>query len=941
MEQFWGKSEIVNDSHHYLSVWEHSLNVTTVATVWLQERPLLLTQWCQLLGLNPQKDEHRQEALTIAQHALLLHDLGKYDSRFQAKVPGLCKILSGRDLKEQRGAFDHGGWGLHYYSMLKDKGLEGEDDTPEVGDIPWYPIIRAAASHHGSYSPPSHSKLTPGFKNKDSQWMALTMAAIQTHIERAEQLFPLGDRPPQVPRADTVVFLAGLCTICDWLGSHKHKFQLRRTIDDPSLAPKEITPELKQKAREILEENHLLGKYVGDSNNRILRILGNSTYSPRPLQQKILELTLSDSPQLLIIEAPMGEGKTEAAMFAADCLLDKGIVDKLYFGLPTMATSNAMFKRMQDMLGGTNFFDQQSSLVLGHGKRDFHEPFLKSLNPNSEEGDSETKNLSALKACNAFFANSHKRTLLANAGVGTVDQAMSATLGGRHHWVKLFGLTRSVLIIDEVHAYDAYMVRIIERLLAWLRALGTHVILLSATLTTRLKQQLMEAFAGKPLLSEEATYPLITHVHAKNQSFVQSSIPCAHNPKLEKTVNFKWATDEEKTLKSVITFAKKGAQVCLIVNTVKRAQEFYAALKEHPKSTGIELQLFHSRFQLIDRNVKEALVLNTFGDEGRAQRPDHGRILVATQVVEQSLDVCFDVMVSELAPIDLLLQRAGRLHRHQENNIFREGQKWEKPCLFVLSRCEIISEWLADRKIQAKARSVYDAFVLYKTALLFHKNDYGFPVQIPQDIRGLVEAGYSEDNEGVLAEDQERFEDAKKEWNKKSYEQSMSALGGLQVAPDEKARRLKNAKVHASEEAEGASEVDEEELELGSTRLADPSVQVVFVDLQWTLELDGRESNNPKYQAFKRRLQNYSLSVLQSMLCVKGSKQPIQSSALSSAQWPGWKDTLARFEKEFPYEPKPLLLPLPEQSRMPSIYEFPGMTLEYSPDLGLNIIRNE
>ncbi len=942
MHQYWGKAETEQGQLKYLSIWEHSLNVAAVAKVWLEQRPLLLSRWTTLLGWDSDKTSDREPALRIALHCILLHDLGKYDWRFQAKVPELFNLLNQQEAKKRTGSFDHGGWGFHYYVHVR-------FDNKSSRKPSWLELIRATASHHGSYCPLRRQQLTPNTKYQNKTAQKAILAAITEHINVVEQLYPLPEAPPESIDPAPVVFLAGLCSVADWLGSNKDIFTFR-SVDDAAPQPEAITPEMEGKARQILRENDLLGKYSGVADTRIEKILGRDDdgqlHQPYPLQYQALEMPLTEAPQLMIIEAPMGEGKTEAAMLLAHRLLEMGGTDNLYFALPTMATSNAMFDRMQKMMEGTAFFDQESSLVLAHGKRDLREAFTNSIIQDTAEGDQESENLSALKMCNAFFASSHKRSLLANAGVGTVDQAMSAVLGASHHWVKLFGLSNSILIIDEVHAYDAYMLRILERLLQWLKALGTHVILLSATLTVATKTKLVEAFVGEipepPASTSTITpmnYPLMTHVYTKGNQWQMNLLQSIPIKELKRKVNCKWITDKERIIESLITFAEQGAQVCLILNTVAKAQQFFDELSGDTRTSNISLLLFHSRFQLIDRNVIEGEVIKHFGKRGHYERGKEGRILVATQVVEQSLDVDFDVMVSEVAPMDLLLQRIGRLHRHLGNNKLRKKHPWKDACLFVYSPCQTVSEWLDDRKSNENARSVYDAFVLYRTALLFHHRNYEFAIQLPDDLRSLVEEVYTETEEMVLPKDQEKYEEALLNWKNSRYNQQRCGAEVIQPSPDDKPKRLGRCVVRESESCEL-----EEELEVGGTRLAAPSLQIFFVDAQWTLSIDGRERGNQSYLEFKRRLQNHSVTVLETMLtspgrgCLQSADFDPTTGWITSEEW---EETLDRFEREFPFEPKPLILPLAHDAAQEVEYHFNqgDVVLQYSKKMGLKICK--
>lgn len=918
---FWGKSQLYQGKSVYLTVWEHCLNVTAVARVWLEQRENLLGQWARLLGLGTDASA-RRTAQTIALHFILLHDLGKYDFRFQGKLPDLFERLNQTAIPIQKQRFDHGRWGLNYFAAV----FSGKKNRP------WIQLMRAAASHHGTWAErekylyQDKIQLLPGNGGPPTDGDRARDQAIFSHMQKAQALFPLPDAAIKPIRTDAMVFLAGLCSVADWLGSNSDYFPCKPL--DQRAEPEEITPALEKNAARVLADNHLLGRYCGEEDTRLSRIFpGVSPLVPRPLQQAALDMELGPDPQLLVIEAPMGEGKTEAALILADRLLGAGHAHKLYFALPTMATSNAMYSRMAEVLGQNRFFDSHSSLVLAHGKRNLKPEFQRTVRlGKNRERVTDEQNPPAGMVCNHFFAQSHKRSLLAQAGVGTVDQILSAVLIKRHHWVKLFALAHAVVIIDEVHAYDAYMREILSRLIQWLRALGTHVILLSATLPRTIRQELSSAFGSQWTETKGKDYPLITRMDGTGEPCF---IPC--QSRSQKALTMRLSFDFKAICSHVLAQAAQGAQCCVILNTVAKAQELYAQLCLAPKNGDIELLLFHSRFMLCHRGEKEAAVLARFGKAGKRSP---GRILIATQVAEQSLDVDFDVMVSEIAPIDLLLQRAGRLHRFEANHGARHGTAWQSPVLTVYNPCETASDLLLDRRTHPPARSVYDAAILYRTALLFAAGD--IRVQIPCDIRFLVDQVYEGRALDIPESDQARYTDLWEQWENFEYISQIGGANAIQPKPDQSPKKLKKAGFDSAEDPECAEMVAG--MKTGGTRLAEKTVKVVFVHEKW---LENRQAfhDSPKlYKKFIQTLEEHSLSLIQKMLPGVDSNtfQP-DPDRFSPEEW---RNIRSQFQKELPRWIDHLILPLPVTE--PEIYRFTSshLRLSYSPDTGLRIIKD-
>jgi CRISPR-associated endonuclease/helicase Cas3 len=321
-----------------------------------------------------------------------------------------------------------------------------------------------------------------------------------------------------------------------------------------------------------------------------------------------------------------------------------------------------------------------------------------------------------------------KRALLAPFGVGTVDQAELGALNVRHTALRLVGLAGKVLILDEVHAYDTYMTSIIERLLNWLSALGTSIILLSATLPCSRRLALARAYYGEQEADEMefSAYPSLWIV---SQTGKYLSNPPAQQASRQIQLDWLNMDDEDCQAKAewLLKAVEEGGCACWIANTVERAQKIFECV-DRMAQENIDRQLLHARFPLIDRQKLEQRLAQNYGPDGN--RPVRG-IVIGTQVLEQSLDLDFDVMVSDLAPVDLLLQRAGRLHRHAYH---ARPSAHRLPHLYINASLDAAGG--LDLGVD---RWIYPDFLLQKTfqiltGLLF--------LDLPSGYRSLVEAVY-------------------------------------------------------------------------------------------------------------------------------------------------------------------------------------------------------
>lgn len=450
----------------------------------------------------------------------------------------------------------------------------------------------------------------------------------------------------------------------------------------------------------------------------------------RPLQVECEKMFQEDLPPgLLIIEAPMGEGKTEAGVYAAIRWMDTAGCQGMYVALPTAATSNQMYSRIKDFI---KMHELHNKVRLLHGMAWLVDDGELNLEANVEEDENTVRE----------WLRPLRRGLLTPWAVGTVDQAMMSALKVRYGSLRQLGLSNKVLIIDEVHSYDTYMSTIIDRLLRWCGEMGVPVILLSATLQVGRKGQLLSAYAGQDLPEEYQTpqaYPLITYINSSGAVKYAEVQGTSNEKQVQLAVLSGGLNHLDRVAEKAIDTVKLGGCLCIFMNTVTEAQQLYQItselLKEMPEYGEIELILFHGRFCAGDRDKIEKRCLQAFdkqsiGQEGEHDNPRPKRaIVIATQVVEQSLDLDFDFMFSALAPIDLLLQRMGRLFRHMN----RLRLAHIKAPVFTL----LTPEEVNDMGLTGK---VYHPYILL---LSLQELENKKVVKLPQDISSLINKVYS------------------------------------------------------------------------------------------------------------------------------------------------------------------------------------------------------
>ncbi len=651
-----------------------------------------------------------------------LHDFGKAIPGFQAKWP------DGRIADEMAGLRWAPSVSLNATRHdLASAALLRAELARHFPGSPWIPAItQALGAHHGYFPRPWEMRDAKPI-GEGPEWPEARARLLEAYLTTL--------LPDEMPAMDefslpATAWLAGLVSIADWIGSNQDWFPPGERAE--TLAGHHAKAlELAELALDDIGWPGFRPLFAADAATDALvkRILGTAAEEPtvaRPLQRAGDRLLSNASgPVLMIVEAPMGEGKTELAFLAHLRLQAANGHRGLYVALPTQATGNAMFKRALMFL--KNFApDIRLDIQLVHGGAMLDKRVHQLRGVNASEDESI--------ASSAWFSQ-RKRPLLSPYGVGTVDQALFAILHVKHHFVRLWGLANRVVVLDEIHAYDTYTSGLIEALLRWLKAMNCSVVLMSATLPARRRAAFLQAWGMPDGL--DIDYPRV--LLASDAGIQGEHIPCRP---LAPITLVGIAEDIESLAAAAMEALSGGGCGVVVVNTVQRAQALYSILKERI-CDDTQLLLFHARYPADERSKREKLVLRKFGCGEHVRRPARA-LLVATQVVEQSLDIDFDFMITDLAPVDLLLQRAGRLHRHER----------QRPAAHAAPRL-VVAGLQRERMPELKETAwgfVYDPYVLYRTWSIAG----AVPIwRLPEDIDRLVQAVYAGDP--FAAEDREEY----------------------------------------------------------------------------------------------------------------------------------------------------------------------------------------
>lgn len=670
-----------------ISVRQHLLAVACVAETLLRRYP----HFCEQFGFLPQ-------AILFL---VASHDVGKLSLDF---LQGSRAWLEMQSLVQ---AAERGGWASVYTRkhpeisceslqlFLADK-LHASRKTAAC----WGAVVGA---HHGRLKEPRLAPLKPLDAN---HYTRVLEGDRQACLQELWEHFGKPELPNILDKNAPVLWCtAGLVTLADWIGSDETFFppdkeleeeilrkQAEKAVDAIGLGLPPVTP----------------GLTFGEIFN------GRTAY---PLQEQAAAVI--GGPGIYIIEAPMGMGKTEAALWASYALLARGKANGIFFALPTQATTNRMFLRFADYVH--HICPQAAPVQLIHGNSWLQEDLKGLVCPASPEENADP-----------CWFNTTRRSLFAPFGVGTVDQALLAVLPAKYFTLRRFALAGKIVVIDEVHAYDAYTGTLIRHLCQELEQLGCTVIILSATLTEQARCSLLSLPPSEE--QAEAPYPRISGRAGKTllPEYETLSVP-------DKTVAVEHL-EREAALARALELAGRGAQVLWVCNTVARAQETFMLLKQQAAALpqAPNMGLLHSRFPFYRRESLEQEWMTRLGPQGKRER---GAILVSTQIVEQSVDVDADALFSELAPTDMLLQRLGRLWRHPR------GQRPLREPLFCLLKDAASCEELKTMDAAAIKQSLGEKAFVYSPYVLLRSLELWEPLTqavLPSGIRGLMTATYAE-----------------------------------------------------------------------------------------------------------------------------------------------------------------------------------------------------
>lgn len=679
-----------------------------------------------------------------------IHDAGKASAAFQGLVPDLAARVVAPDLPtgsivgkairhdQVSGAILVHAWGNAW--------------APNVVSMTWQSLAAVISGHHGvlrskrELSDASFRALEPF-----PAWAPYQRALLDVRAER------LGLRPDRVPTPTSsavVLALAGLMTVSDWIGSDQERFPVTATpvrAESTSLAVGAVTPGAWAAPRVTP------GHEFGDLFVVVGRDAGAPSVpcTPRASQRAVIDaLDGRSDPCLVLVEDRTGSGKTEAALWAAYRGLENG-ARGVYIGMPTRATANQLHQRAERFLARALDDDTARARLLHSGIEAADPAVGETPAPSAVAvpGDDAETAVREETDARAWFLD-RRRGLLERFGVGTIDQALLAVLTTRHFAVRLWGLQGKVVIADEVHAYDAYMSALLDRAVEWLAALDCPIVLLSATLPPSRRAELVTAYRRGRLAArerkrgrrlrldavtfEDAPYPRLTVADADGVEVIAVDDPREPRTFAVDRLDVPEQDDGALVADRVAEAVADGGCVAVVCNTVALAQRRFAAIRRRVDAD-TEVLLLHAKLRPAEREPLEQRLMTMLGPATRigAGRPER-LVVVATQVIEQSLDVDFDLMWSDVAPIDLLIQRAGRIHRHERRD---EHGATERPAAHRVPRLivlDTVGRSIARPYVRGNDR-VYAPPVLHRTRHLLRGCQ---EITEPNDLDRMIGAVY-------------------------------------------------------------------------------------------------------------------------------------------------------------------------------------------------------
>lgn len=786
----WAKSKVrPNEDMMWLPLAVHMHDSGAVArilyTTWFSQSQLAVLRDCLGPAFPDSNNEDLDEiAAILATFITAVHDIGKATPAFSSKVESLDAAMASLSLKHghidqiDQWQLPHGLAGeFALDNWLKNLGWDGppqasyQTSQDALGSI--------VGGHHGI--PPGQDEVCRGKDTfirdlmGDHAWTETRVELLDFFAE-GTGFFEIEEELKHVQwTKPALVLLQGLVIASDWIASNEDFFPLFPTTGAP-INYLLTESSLGSRVRDAWTRLALPSQWRPEDSGADADSLLVSRFNlpkgskARPSQVAAVEAARTmDLPGLLIVEDSMGAGKTEAALLAAEILAARSGCSGILFALPTQATTDAIMQRVVkwiDNLDSSGAPTPQNIRLL-HGRatlnplsrnlarvgfqrqgaaygseQEWEDEVVKGYRSPSFPDEAtdvgrDAQGSSSSKSSERFSHpwSSGKKALLSDVVTCTIDQLLLTALKSPHLALRHLGLSRKVVIIDEIHSYDAYMDEYLKQALTWLAAYGVPVIALSATLTSQIKQELHDAYekgrSGRKLRvhqAEESIYPAIT---CPKSGELRTVAVKASGP----TVSVAVDSLPEAEISSLLSDLLSNGGCALVVrSTVKSAQETYEELRQ---SFGEDVRLMHARFTSYDRLENDKWLLRNFGPPKSAPDRPQRAIIVATQVVEQSLDIDFDILISDLAPIDLLFQRMGRVHRHKRTG---RPPKLEAPRCFILDLPELADD---DPKIARPTKAVYGGYLtLRSAALLRERIESSGEVSIPDDLPVLIESVY-------------------------------------------------------------------------------------------------------------------------------------------------------------------------------------------------------
>lgn len=847
----WAKTGSDEQRHLWESVPVHLADTAETARhIWREWLPAATKSYiCENVGLSA------DDAESLVVWLAGVHDIGKATPSFQCKVQERVELVQEAGLKVSQRCenYPHSFMGqIIYQDWLERRGWSAR----VAGGL-----ASVVCGHHGT-TPSSdselrdirtHSAIAPLRVLGDKAWELvqnelLDLVFVEAEAIKIEPALKERSVSPYVQ-----ILLTGIVIMADWIASNSDLLPLL-----PKVTTWEACATRAHVGWQVLDlpKQITLHERMDDFEELLHRRFSGLPLDAalRPVQlEAVMEAKRMEQPGLLIIEAPMGCGKTEASLLCAEILAQRFGDGGVAYLLPTQATSNAMFARVKDwleLLLADQPMAERQDLRLLHGKAALNDDYTSLPRWGSTwMGDEEAgrKEGDAIAAHQWF--GGRKRGLLAPFVVGTIDQLLIAALRIKHAQLRHLGLAGKVVIIDEVHAYDVYMNVYLNRVLLFLGAYHVPVILLSATLPPSRRAELMRAYAGQDKLesrrrvdvespprisSGDPAYPLIT-MGSFARRVAPTYNPCPQDGRTCRIRIDYLPDDDEALLRELRSVLVDGGCICVLRNTVARAQATYEMLSSE---LGVDVRLTHSRFIAVDRARNDTELMALLGPDSR-NRPKK-LVVVSTQVLEQSLDVDFDLLITDMAPVDLLLQRMGRLHRHKRG----EGET-ERPPMLRKARCILtgVQDWLADPPVFARGiDAVYQPAILWRSIQAIHDRvDADGCLSLPTDIAPLVEGVY-EGTVDIKDEWSSAVDSADAEMNRSTEARRTAAGQWLLRKPD---------RFNLNEWMRGRIQIEDEHRARAAVRDSEESIEVVVVTrtnrgleiVPWVAEQYGVDAN--------------------------------------------------------------------------------------------------